>query len=276
MSGFFASRNHTGEPWFRIGRLEVGTVMAVVLAVAASWVAYVVYPLLPDLLAYQPGAVAGGAVWRLATWPLANYLGLWGIITLFFFWYFGTDLEQAVGRNRMAWLLVGIWAGLTVSATAVSLLVGEGYVLAGIDVIQFALLLVWIAEYPDRRFFFNIPAWILGLVLVGLQVLQALAARDLSGLLTLLLALALIAIAARRAGLLSQHRWLPGAPRTRRPKSAKPPRSTRSAMKQASRTVSDRERLDELLDQINDQGIGSLTDAQRKELMRLRERLRRG
>jgi hypothetical protein len=40
--------------------------------------------------------------------------------------------------------------------------------------------------------------------------------------------------------------------------------------------MSDRERLDELLDQINDQGIGSLTDAQRKELMRLRERLRRG
>ncbi len=276
MSGFFASRNHTGEPWFRIGRLEVGTVMAVTLAVAVSWVAYVVYPLLPALLAYQPGAVAGGAVWRLATWPLANYLGLWGIITLFFFWYFGTDLEQTVGRNRMAWLLVGIWAGLTVSATAVSLLVGEGYVLAGIDIIQFAVLLVWIAEYPDRRFFFNIPAWILGLVLVGLQVLQALAARDLSGLFTLLLALVLIALAARRAGLLSHYRWLPGAPRTRRPKAAKPSRTSRATMKQASRTVSDRERLDELLDQINDQGIGSLTDAQRKELMRLRERLRRG
>ena len=38
MSGFFAARNSVGDPWFRIGRLEVGTVMAVVLSVAASWV----------------------------------------------------------------------------------------------------------------------------------------------------------------------------------------------------------------------------------------------
>ena len=55
------------------------------------------------------------------------------------------------------------------------------------SIVQFAVLLVWIAEYPDRRFLFNIPAWVFGLVLVALQVLQALAARDLGGLFSLLL-----------------------------------------------------------------------------------------
>ena len=276
MSGFFAARNSVGEPWFRIGRLEVGTVMAVVLSVVASWLGYVIFPLLPSLLEYVPGLVVEGQAWRLVTWPMANTLGLWGIISLFFFWYFGTDLEQVVGRKSMAWLLVGIWASLTAAATIVSVLLGEGYALGGFNIIQFAILLIWIAEYPDRRFLFNIPAWVFGVVLVGLQVLQALAMRDLGGLLSLALGLVLIAIAARRSGLLGAYRWIPGAPRARAPKAPKQSRTTRAAAKQSSRAMSDRERLDELLDQINDQGIGSLTDAQRKELMRLRERLRRG
>ncbi|MCA0253264.1 MAG: hypothetical protein LCH76_13465 [Actinobacteria bacterium] len=272
MSGFFAARGGVGDPWFRLGRLEVGTVMAVVLAVAVSWLAYVILPPLPGLLAFVPEYAAAGEVWRLVTWPLANGLSLWSVIALFFFWYFGTDLEQALGRRTMAWLLVGIWASLTAAATIVGLVLGAGYLLAGINVIEFAILLLWIAEYPDRRFLFNIPAWVFGLVLVGLQVLQAVAARDLGSLLSLALALALIAIAARYAGLLSAYRWIPGGRRQSQPRQRR--RSRGTAFKQAGRT--DRERLDELLDQINEQGIGSLTDAQRKELMRLRERLRRG
>ncbi|MCW5952076.1 MAG: hypothetical protein KIT69_07445 [Propionibacteriaceae bacterium] len=276
MSGFFAARNSVGDPWFRIGRLEVGTVMAVVLSVVASWLAYVIFPLLPSLLAYVPGLVVEGQVWRLVAWPMANGLGLWGIISLFFFWYFGTDLEQVVGRKPMAWLLVGIWASLTGAATVVSVLLGEGYALAGFGIIQFAVLLIWIAEYPDRRFLFNIPAWIFGLVLVALQVLQALAMRDLGGLLSLALGLVLIAIAARRAGLLTAYKWIPGARTRPKPREvAVRPRTTRASARQASRATSDRERLDELLDLINERGIGSLTDSQRKELMRLRERLRR-
>ncbi len=276
MSGFFAARNSVGDPWFRIGRLEVGTVMAVVLSVVASWLAYVLFPPVIGLLGYVPELVIEGQAWRLVSWPMANGLGLWGIISLFLLWYFGTDLEQVVGRKPMAWLLVGIWASLTAAATLVSFLLGEGYALAGINIIQFAVLLIWIAEYPDRRFLFNIPAWVFGLVLIGLQVLQSLAMRDLGGLLSLALALVLIAIAARRSGLLSAYRWIPGAPRARQPRAARQPRSSRASQRQAGRTISDRERLDQLLDQINDQGIGSLTDAQRRELLRLRERLRRG
>ncbi|MDQ7993952.1 MAG: rhomboid family intramembrane serine protease [Propionicimonas sp.] len=276
MSGLFASRGSIGEPWFRLGRLEVGTTMAVVLAVAASWLLWVISPGLPAALAYSPDLLLAGEVWRLVTWPLANPLGLWGVINLFFFWYFGTELEQAVGRVRMASLLVGIWGSLTIAATVVGLLLG-GTTLMGIGWIQFAVLLVWIAEYPDRRFLFNIPAWVFGLVLVGIQVLQALAFRDLGGLLSLALACALIAIVARRAGLFASYGWIPGArpagraPRARRPTAARPARPSRAD----ARYTSDREKLDALLDQINEKGLNSLSDAQRKELLRLRERLRR-
>ncbi len=277
MSGLFASRGSAGEPWFRVGRLEVGTVMLVVLGVVASWLAWVVAPGLPQALAYAPELLGSGQVWRLVTWPLANDLSLWSIISLFFFWYFGTDLERAIGRTPMAWLLVGIWGSLTAAATAVGLLLAGGWGLAGISVVQFAVLLVWIAEYPDRRFLFNIPAWVFGLVLVALQVLQAVAARDLGGLLSLLLGLALIAITARRVGLLSHFSWIPGAVGSRRPRQRvrREPKVSRAQARQDARSMTDRERLDALLDQINERGLNSLTDAERKELLRLRDRLRR-
>ncbi|MGC3956091.1 MAG: hypothetical protein QM804_17925 [Propionicimonas sp.] len=99
MSGFFAARNNASDPWFRVGRLEVGTVMLVVAAVVFSWLAYALCPAFSDLLAYYPQQVVEGQVWRLVTWPLSNAPGLWGVLSLFFFWYFGTDLEQAVGRK---------------------------------------------------------------------------------------------------------------------------------------------------------------------------------
>ncbi len=280
MSGFFAARG-IGDPWFRVGRLEVGTVMLVVLAVAASWLAWVISPGLPQSLAYLPELLASGQVWRLVSWPLANSLGLWSIISLFFFWYFGTDLERTVGRVPMAWLLVGIWGSLTAAATVVGLLLGGGYGLAGISIVQFAVLLVWIAEYPDRRFLFNIPAWVFGLVLVALQVLQSLAARDLGGLLSLLVGLALIAVVARRVGLLGAYSWIPGGrsgrrrPSRRSARASHPARSSRPRARQETRYATDRERLDALLDQISEHGLNSLTNAERKELLRLRDRLRK-
>lgn len=278
MSGFFASRASAGEPWFRVGRLEVGTVMLVVLGVVASWLAWAIAPGLPQALFYAPELLASGQVWRLVTWPLANDLSFWTIISLFFFWYFGTDLERTIGRTKMAWLLVGIWGSLTAAATVVGLLLAGGWGLAGISIVQFAVLLVWIAEYPDRRFLFNIPAWVFGLVLVALQVLQALAARDLGGLLSLFLGLALIAIVARRVGLLAHFPWIPGAAGSRRPprqRVRREPRVSRTQARHDARTMTDRERLDALLDQINERGLNSLTDAERKELLRLRDRLRR-
>ena len=40
------------------------------------------------------------------------------------------------------------------------------------------MFLVFIAEYPFARFFFGIPAWAIGAVIVGIEVLQLLGDRD--------------------------------------------------------------------------------------------------
>ncbi|NHB85826.1 hypothetical protein G7085_18075 [Tessaracoccus sp. HDW20] len=99
------------------------------------------------------------------------------------------------------------------TTTLVGLLV-SGTGLAGLRMVEFSLLLIWIAEWPTRRFFFNIPAWVFGLVILALQVLPMLAFREWGALLGLILSLALVAIAARRVGLLSQYQWLPGGRRS--------------------------------------------------------------
>lgn len=275
MSGLFASRGQVGEPWFRLGRIEVGTVMFVVLLVIGSWVAWVLQPDLPQVLGYSPYALAGGEFWRLVTWPLANGLSLWGVLGLFLLWYFGTELEQQIGRRQMVWLLIGIWASLTVASTLAALLFSDEW-LAGIGLIQFLILLLWIAEYPNRRFFFGIPAWVVGVVLVGVQALGMMAYREVGSLLSLVLSLALVAIVARSVGLLKEYPWIPGGRRTPRPARPRGQRVSRADLREQRQRLSDREQLDAILDQINDRGLDSLSAAQKRELKRLRDRLRRG
>lgn len=268
MSSYRLGPSDSAQPWFTVGRVEVTTSVAVVGLTVLTWLAWVIVPTLPGLLALDPRSVWHGQVWRLVTWPLANVLGLWSVIGAFFFWYFGTELEHLLGRTKMLALLVGIAGSLTVAALLISALGSDG-VLAGIGELYPILLLLWIGEYPTRRFWFGIPAWVFGAVLLGLQVLVLIGVRDWLSLGSLLLGLALSAVIARRLGLLSAHAWLAWAAprsRTRRP-AARPTR-------QEARRQSDRARLDDLLDKINEHGIGSLTDAEKRELHVLRDRLR--
>ncbi|MEA4944573.1 MAG: hypothetical protein VB080_09070 [Propionicimonas sp.] len=273
MSGLYPA----GNPWFRLGRLEVGTVMLVVISVVASWVLWVAAPGSAEALYFSPDLVAGGGIWRLVTWPWVNPLSLWAVLDVFFLWYFGRDLEAQLGRSRTAWLLLGIWGALTVASAIIWLIMGGGMGLAGIGLVQMLVLLLWIAENPTRRFFFNIPAWVIGAVILGLQILTWVAARAFDGLLALLLGLVLVALVAKRVGLLSQYAWIPGraaAPRAPKRRTARASKEVRVAVRNHERAASDRDQLDALLDQINERGLDSLTPAQRREMMRLRDRLR--
>lgn len=270
-----ALRDH----WFKIGRLEVGTTMLVVLAVVGSWLTWVGVAAgggdLVGALLLVPSAVLQGEVWRLVSWPLANALGLWPVLGLYFFWYFGTDLEERLGKSRMASLLLGIWASLTVVTMLLGFVLPFGAgVLAGIGEIQFIVLLLWIAEYPRRPFFFGIPAWAVGAVLVALNVLTYIASGNLGAVLSMLLSFVVVAVVARRLGMLNDFDWIPGRPGTPRAGAVgnKPTRAAKEQAKRQQQRAQDRAKLDALLDQINDKGMDSLTPAQRRELMKLRNR----
>lgn len=276
MSSLFPARS-SGDSWFRLGRLEVGTVTLVTLVTVVSWIAWAIAPGIGQLLAFSPSAVVAGRVWGIFTWPLAGTASLFAVINLFFFWYFGNDIEAQIGRRRMASFLVGMWGALTLAYTLAALVTGDPIGLAGIGLVQFLLLMVWIADNPRRPFFFGIPAWVIGAVLVGLQVLTLTAMRAWASLLALVLAFVFVAIMARRTGLLQDFSWIPGQRNQRRQRRPAPVRQpdAPSAREQRQR-ISDAERLDELLDKIGSEGIHSLTLAERKELDKLRERRRQG
>ena len=287
MPPFNVSRDHSGDAWFRLGKLDVTSTVLVVLIGAVGVVASAFAPVLYQVGRFVPAEVLQGQVWRAVTWPFVDGISLWSILTLVLLWYFGRDLENQVGRRPMMSLYVALWAILTVVAFVVGLAMGGG-VLAGLDSIQFVVLLLWIAENPRRPFFFGIPAWVVGAVLVALQVLSYIAIRDLAGLASLVVTFFVAAVVARRFGLLSDLSWLPGrrgsAPRIRQgggvraPQAAAPrtPRAARAEQKAAARQASDHERMDALLEKISEQGIHSLTPAERKELEALRERRRKG
>ncbi len=256
--------------------------MFVTILSAAMFVVFAIVPMLLDELALFPSLVWGsGQIWRIGTWPLANPISIWTALTIFFFWYFGSKLEENLGRSKMASLLV--WLTLTLGALAVviSLLFQSvDPLLYGLGQLQLVVLLLFIAEYPHVQFFFGIPGWLIALVLVAIPFLSFMAGRDGIGLLNFVLGLALAAVVARSIGLLREQAWAPNASALRRrPRKPKAKRGQGSVVSgpwagSSSQSSSDRAQLDALLDKIGEGGMGSLSKAEIKQLEVLRRRLR--
>jgi hypothetical protein len=285
------------DPWFHIGTLEVGTAVGVALlsAIAMLFGAMTLQTAIPGSLILDPVAIVHGEVWRVVTWPFAYPGGVdfWSVVTIAFFWYFGKDLEDnLLGRKRMLEFIVGI----TLVFTAVSVLLyvstGEVVIDGGLDTVELMVLLAWIAEWPNRRFMFNIPAWVFGVVLVSVSVISKLQYGTWSYPLYLLVGIALCAIVARSLGMLSEHHIVPHISRPKR--APKPPRSSRSPRHPSTRgprvvagpwegsglpthppESRDEARMNALLEKIHASGQDSLSEAEKAELLALRDRLRR-
>jgi membrane associated rhomboid family serine protease len=303
MAGRFSfsvpERRNVGDPWFRIGALEVTTtVLVVILCVVGMFIravsldAWLRLVLLPDL-------VREGEVWRIVTWPVANEAGLWPVITLAIFWYFGREIEGLLGRVRFGVLLLILAVLPALVGTLVDL------PQAGLRPIELAVFLIFVAEYPYARFFFGIPAWAIGAVFLGIEVLQLLGDRNEEGIIFLFVTIAAAAITTRSMGLLSSLPWIPAIPigrssgkrhssRGRSGRSSKkrggggevvagPWPSSRAGPSGSSRLpqpppsaeyLADQAELDSLLDKISDRGMDGLTGDEKRRLNELSKRMR--
>jgi membrane associated rhomboid family serine protease len=277
------------DGWFHLGRVEVTTTVLVVVLAIASFVVWAVEPAskpIQNHLALDTTAVTNGQLWRLLTWPIAcpNGLGIFGVIAVALFWYFGTEIERQLGRKRMAWFLTLITVGLGLLWVAVLEASGSSGQLSSLNQLELMVLLVFIAEYPNRRFFFNIPGWVIGVVIIGYSILVYLGQGNYLLMLNFVLGLALTGLIARSMGLMAELTWVPHLAIRRKPKKQKRSRRTGgegtvvagpwnpAPMPPVSR---DQAELDGLLDKISATGMDSLTPAERDQLMVLRDRLRR-
>ncbi|MGA4508975.1 DUF6576 domain-containing protein [Propionibacteriaceae bacterium G1746] len=261
------------EGWFKVGRVDVTSTVFVAALGAIGVVVSAFMPQLLNVAVLDPAAIMGGEVWRFFTWPWFDRISIWSVLSLAILWYFGRDLEGQIGRNRMAWLYGGMWLVLSLVSFGIGFVLGGGALL-GMGYLQLLVLLLWIAEYPRRPFFFGIPAWVIGVVLVAVQVLQLVMFRAVGGLVTLVISIVLVAVLARSQGLLTDYAWIPG----RRAAGSHQKAGVGARVKQAKASreqqqrSNDAARIDELLDKIGAQGMHSLTDAERRELERLRQR----
>ena len=264
----------------------------------ASLLMMVVYALSPTFVSYlalSPGDVLRGFVWQLATWPLANVPSIWTIWNAAVFWFTGRQLERELGKGRFGWMLLGI----TVAGSVLAVLLALGFrvdspMLAGLGTLAMIVVLIFIAENPRMPFFFGIPAWVLGLVIVIIPLLQFVGARAWIYLLQFVLNLVAAAIIAKFAGLFERYAFIPGhtytpgprirtggASRTQRRRKATPPRASTGASNVVQGPwlgpeppAREDEEMDALLDKIMAQGLDSLTARERKRLEELRQQRR--
>lgn len=300
------SRHH-GDPWFRIGSLDVTSTVLVTLVSAITIFVYAADGSLLEPFALIPDKVLDGQVWRLATWPFVSVPDpsvLWTIITIAIFWWFGREIEGQLGRVRMAVLLACIVLGSALVAT------GLDVVMFGLRYVELAIFVLFIAENPRVPFFFGIPAWVVGAILVAAEFLQRVGNREYEQLWVTAVALGLALLIGRAYGLAAELAWIPNlAPkagrggrsrsastrstkRVRAPKAGgKPSPKSRSKSRSKSsnpssvvtgpwappspNTSADQLEVDRLLDKISAQGLDSLSAEERRRLKEASERLRR-
>ena len=292
------------DPWFRLGTLDVGTtVLVTILSVAAMlFGAATLRTSLADVFVLDPEAILHGEVWRVVTWPFAypSGVGLWPLLTIVMFWYFGKDLEEhLLGRTRMLQFVASVTVIFSVVAVAIDAIVADGRAVvidSGLNTVELVVLLAWIAEWPQRRFLFNIPAWVFGSVILALSLIQYLQYGVWWMALYLVVGLVLATIAARSLGMLSEHHALPKIHLPHRQKRGGTarhqhgPRARRTHRHPSQgptvvagpwegsatpRESPDEARMNALLEKIHASGQGSLSSAEQKELLELRDRLRR-
>lgn len=240
-----------------------------------------------NLALWGDAPITQGKVWQFVTWPFSHSPAssvFWDALAVFFLWWFGQELEAGLGKVRYLWFLVATTVTLGVLMSVMYLVQPffGGY-LASASMLQLMVMLVWIAEGPNRMFMFNIPAWVFGLIIVGLQVVSMMGNGYWGQLLHLFLSLFLIAVIARAFGLLGEFSFIPRIRMRRRPKlrsvrppSHLPPTPSKWNPPPTAPVGRDEARMNELLDKILDSGQDSLTAAEKRELEELRLRRRRG
>lgn len=286
-----------GPPWFRVGDLDITTTVLVAGACVLSMFVWAADPDLLSPLLLEPSEIRGGQVWRLITWPLANSPSIWTLITIAIFWYFGRELEGLLGRNRFATFLVILTVLPAVIATVADF---DLFQSGGISYVELGVFLTFIVEYPQVRFFFGIPGWVIGAVIIGIQLLQLLGLREIDSVLFLLIIIATAAMTARAMGLATSLPWIPklplpgggtGSGRSSRSPKRSNRRSKQSRRSSAGATVVDgpwqggssapspdaaaaQAELDILLDKISAGGLESLSSDEKRRLNELSKRLR--
>ena len=257
-------------PIFTMGQIRVDLTMLLVgvhtlamalgaMAAAAGFGAWVTAGV------FSPVQLGEGHVWTLLTYPFVHDIrqeGIWFALEMLMFFWFGREVESAIGRKSLGLLYAALAVGPALLLAGIAPWLGSG-VLAGSGTIHFAIFLGFCALHPGAQFFFGLAARWVGWILLGVYSLTYFAARDWSGGIQLW-ATAMLAVGWVRGGGVS---W----PKISFSKRAKPVTKKKVSTKKSG--LVPLEKVDPILEKISREGMGSLTAAEKKLLEEARNKL---
>jgi len=299
------------DGWFKLGTLDMTTTNIVVGLGLASMVLYAIAPDTAFYGTFFSPFVRDGELWRLVTWPLINPPSFWSLIGLVFFWYFGHQVEEQIGRMPQAVLLLAM---TVIPAAIVTLLnPSNGGPNAGrweaatssVSLLSLGLLCIFAMDRPNTPFFFGIPAWIIAAVIIAIDFLQLVSVRAWAQIILGALIIVVACFGAAQRGLLVDYPWIPrvkalgggpvspyGVPGSAAPKAKRfgkgrsrgKPKGAGSGnpvvagpwggQPAGGPTPLEQAELDVLLDRISAGGIDSLTPHEKERLNALSKRMR--
>ncbi len=237
----------------------VAAMILLTLILAAGGEAFVA-----RLTTFDSGAVlAQYELWRCLTYALPGQPDPWFIVSLVMLYIFGRDLEQYLGRGRFLRLYFGFLLLGPALLMLGTLITGQSYLLQQ-SWANLAVFLAFASLYPGAQLIFQIPAKVFAWVLLGVAVLQLLAARQWPDLIVLGSTTLLAWYGAReQSGPIDLKRFLP---KPRHP-------HLRVLPDESTGEADHAEVIDQLLEKISHQGLASLSARERAKLERAREAL---
>lgn len=302
------------DGWFRVGNVDVTTS---VLVAGLGVLSMVLYAIDPDIVAngvFVPELVRQGEVWRLVLWPLVNLPGIFELLGLVVFWYFGRFVEDRIGRVPFTVLVLAMTVIPALVVTVINTTNDPelGQITRwttsswSVSLLGLGMLCIFVASNPNAPFFFNIPGWVIAVALVAMNLLGILAERAWADLVLLVLVIGVGIFGARQRGMAEELTFIPqlgfltGGPPSpydevgsARPKRRRPKRGGRGGVVPGTTpgsgtvvsgpwgsiagsgpTPLEQAELDSLLDIISERGVDALTPRERQRLDELRRRLR--
>ncbi len=263
--GFSFSSPRSGDHWFRIGTVDVTTSLLIAGLATISMFLYALSPSLLDPLPFTSGQVTHGQVWRLLTWPMANTPSLYGAVAIFLLFYFGREIERAMGRARFLRFVILVTVVPAVVGTVIGVVSGQFFGAVGITYVEIAVIIAYVVNRPTARTFFDLPFWALVAVVIGVDVLQLLGLRDWPGLEFLILVCGVAAIGTASFGV-GNVKSIPSVPLPAVVTGDNSRKVERIQKRAAHLHVVQAADMDSLLDKIAEHGIDSLSAAERRRL----------
>jgi Rhomboid family. len=223
-----------------------------------------------NALIFESGAVFAWELWRFVTYAFVNPPDFFFVFQLFFFAWFGSEVEKFLGRKGFAILCILLLLATPALLTALALLdIPSIYVGAGL--INLAVFLSFCMIYPRAQIFWGLEARWLGLILAVVNSLILIAQSPWSHLAALWWGIAVAALWLRFEGV-DNVRFPSVGDYFRRKHSERKLRAVPGAKKlPEAETVHDS--IDPILEKIARQGIGSLSRSEREKLERARAAL---